>query len=79
MEEKTYNNHTMKDFKSNQEVRWCPGCGNHAVLNAVQKALAQMNIPRENYVFVSGIAVRQDSLIILIPTAFMEFMAELQL
>jgi 2-oxoglutarate ferredoxin oxidoreductase subunit beta len=55
MEEKTYNNHTMKDFKSNQEVRWCPGCGNHAVLNAVQKALAQMNIPRENYVFVSGI------------------------
>ncbi|NLV19937.1 MAG: 2-oxoacid:ferredoxin oxidoreductase subunit beta [Bacteroidetes bacterium] len=45
----------MKDFKSNQEVRWCPGCGNHAVLNAVQKALAQMNIPRENYVFVSGI------------------------
>ncbi len=45
----------MKDFKSDQEVRWCPGCGNHAVLNAVQKALAQMNIFRENYVFVSGI------------------------
>ncbi|HOP58106.1 MAG TPA: 2-oxoacid:ferredoxin oxidoreductase subunit beta [Bacteroidales bacterium] len=55
MEEKISNNHTMKDFKSDQEVRWCPGCGNHAVLNAVQKALAQMNIFRENYVFVSGI------------------------
>lgn len=44
-----------RDFKSDQEVRWCPGCGNHAVLAAVQKALSELGIPRENFVFVSGI------------------------
>ncbi|MFZ0281035.1 MAG: 2-oxoacid:ferredoxin oxidoreductase subunit beta [Bacteroidales bacterium] len=44
-----------KDFKSDQEVRWCPGCGNHAVLSAVQKALSEMDIPREKFVFISGI------------------------
>jgi 2-oxoglutarate ferredoxin oxidoreductase subunit beta len=43
------------DFKSNQEVRWCPGCGDHAFLNALYKAMATLNIPRENYVVVSGI------------------------
>ena len=47
--------HTADDFKNNQEVRWCPGCGNHAILNAVRKALAQLDIPREKFVFVSGI------------------------
>ena len=44
-----------KDFKSDQEVRWCPGCGNHAVLSAVQKALSEMGIPREKFAFISGI------------------------
>jgi 2-oxoglutarate ferredoxin oxidoreductase subunit beta len=44
-----------KDFKSDQEVRWCPGCGDHSVLNAVQKALAELGIPKEKFAFVSGI------------------------
>lgn len=51
---KTYN-YTPKDFKSDQEVRWCPGCGDHAVLNAVQKALTELGIQKEKFVFVSGI------------------------
>lgn len=44
-----------KQFASDQMVRWCPGCGDFAVLAAVQKVLANMNVPREKYVFVSGI------------------------
>jgi 2-oxoglutarate ferredoxin oxidoreductase subunit beta len=51
---KTFN-YTPKEFKSDQEVRWCPGCGDHAVLNAVQKALSELGIPKEKFVFVSGI------------------------
>ncbi|BFU42183.1 2-oxoacid:ferredoxin oxidoreductase subunit beta [Krasilnikovia sp. MM14-A1004] len=46
---------TAKDFKSDQEVRWCPGCGDYAILNAVQTFMPELNIPRENIVFVSGI------------------------
>ncbi|HVN58592.1 MAG TPA: 2-oxoacid:ferredoxin oxidoreductase subunit beta [Bacteroidales bacterium] len=46
---------TAKDFKSDQEVRWCPGCGDHAVLNAVQRALAEIGIPKEKIAFISGI------------------------
>jgi 2-oxoglutarate ferredoxin oxidoreductase subunit beta len=46
---------TRKDFASSQEVRWCPGCGDYAILNAVQQALAEMDVPRENHVFLSGI------------------------
>lgn len=46
---------TRKDFVSNQEVRWCPGCGDYAILAAVQKILPQLEIPREKFVFVSGI------------------------
>ena len=46
---------TPKDFKSDQEVRWCPGCGDHAVLNSVQKALVELGIPREKFAFISGI------------------------
>lgn len=49
------NQYTPKDFKSDQEVRWCPGCGDHAVLNAVQKALSELDIPKEKFVFISGI------------------------
>ena len=47
--------YTAKDFASNQEVRWCPGCDDYVILNAVQKALPQMGIAREDIVFVSGI------------------------
>ena len=44
-----------KDFKSDQEVRWCPGCGDYAILAAVQGFMPQLGIPRENIVFISGI------------------------
>jgi 2-oxoglutarate ferredoxin oxidoreductase subunit beta len=46
---------TKKDFVSNQEVRWCPGCGDYAILNNVQKVMPELGIPREKVVFVSGI------------------------
>ena len=46
---------TKKDFPSDQEVRWCPGCGDYAVLAAVQGFLPQLGLKRENIVFVSGI------------------------
>ena len=55
MEVSQINQTSPKDFKSDQEVRWCPGCGDHAVLNAVQKALAELAIPKEKVAFVSGI------------------------
>jgi 2-oxoglutarate ferredoxin oxidoreductase subunit beta len=43
------------DFKSDQEVRWCPGCGDYAILAAVQGFLPELGLRRENIVFVSGI------------------------
>ncbi|MFD1936954.1 MULTISPECIES: 2-oxoacid:ferredoxin oxidoreductase subunit beta [Nonomuraea] len=46
---------TLKDFKSDQEVRWCPGCGDYAILAAVQSFLPELGLRRENIVFVSGI------------------------
>jgi 2-oxoglutarate ferredoxin oxidoreductase subunit beta len=46
---------TAKDFTSDQEVRWCPGCGDYAVLAAVRSFLPTLGIRRENTVFVSGI------------------------
>lgn len=46
---------TRKDFTSDQMVRWCPGCGDFAILATVQKLLPALGIPREKYVFVSGI------------------------
>ena len=46
---------TAKDFKSDQEVRWCPGCGDYAILAAVQGLMPELGIPRERIVFVSGI------------------------
>jgi len=46
---------TKKDFTSDQEVRWCPGCGDYAILSAVQKTMPDLGIKRENFVFVSGI------------------------
>ena len=44
-----------KDFKSDQEVRWCPGCGDYAILAAFQAFLPELQVPRENVVVVSGI------------------------
>ena len=46
---------TTKDFKSDQEVRWCPGCGDYAILAAVQSFMPELGIQRERLVFVSGI------------------------
>ncbi|RBM04633.1 2-oxoacid:ferredoxin oxidoreductase subunit beta [Streptomyces sp. PT12] len=46
---------SAKDFKSDQEVRWCPGCGDYAVLAAVQGFMPELGLARENIVFVSGI------------------------
>ena len=46
---------TAKDFKTDQEVRWCPGCGDYAILAAMQQFMPELGIPRENTVFVSGI------------------------
>ena len=51
--------YTPADFKSDQEVRWCPGCGDHAILNAVQRALPeiadQTDTPHNLFTFISGI------------------------
>ncbi len=44
-----------KDFSSDQEVRWCPGCGDYSILAQVQKVMPTLGIPRENIVFISGI------------------------
>ena len=46
---------TAKDFKSDQEVRWCPGCGDYAILAAVQGFMPELGLAKENIVFVSGI------------------------
>ena len=46
---------TAKDFKSDQEVRWCPGCGDYAILAAVQAFMPELGLPREKIVFISGI------------------------
>lgn len=46
---------TAKDFTSDQEVRWCPGCGDYSILKQVQTVMPELGIPRENIVFVSGI------------------------
>jgi len=46
---------TKKDFQSDQEVRWCPGCGDYAILSAVQTIMPQLGLPKEKFVVVSGI------------------------
>ncbi len=46
---------TKKDFQSDQEVRWCPGCGDYAILAQVQKIMPELGIPRHDIVFISGI------------------------
>jgi len=46
---------TRKDFSSDQDVRWCPGCGDYAILSTVQRLLPDLDIEKENVVFISGI------------------------
>lgn len=46
---------TKADFESDNDVRWCPGCGDYAILSAVQTVMPTLNIPKEKFVFVSGI------------------------
>ncbi len=46
---------TVADYSSDQEVRWCPGCGDYAILKTIQKLMPELNKPRENHVFISGI------------------------
>jgi 2-oxoglutarate ferredoxin oxidoreductase subunit beta len=46
---------TSKDFTTDQEVRWCPGCGDYSILAQVQKVFPTLGIPRENFVIISGI------------------------
>ena len=52
MENKIY---TAKDFSSDQEVRWCPGCGDYSILKQVQSVMPEINVPKEDIVFISGI------------------------
>lgn len=47
--------YTKKDFESSNDVRWCPGCGDYAILSAVQSVLPTLGIKKENFVFISGI------------------------
>ena len=46
---------TAKNFKTDQEVRWCPGCGDYAILAGLQAFMPELGLPRENIVFISGI------------------------
>jgi len=47
--------YTAQNFKSDQEVRWCPGCGDHAILNSIQKAMAELGVSPDNTAVISGI------------------------
>ncbi|MCY1718733.1 2-oxoacid:ferredoxin oxidoreductase subunit beta [Prolixibacteraceae bacterium Z1-6] len=47
--------YTIKDFKSENEVRWCAGCGDFAIINAVQRTMAGLGIPKEKFAVISGI------------------------
>ena len=47
--------YSVKDFKNENEIRWCPGCGNYAIMNEVQKAMVDLGIPKENFAVISGI------------------------
>lgn len=46
---------SSKDFSSNQDVKWCPGCGDYSILKQVQTVFPDLGIPKENFVFISGI------------------------
>ncbi len=49
------NIYTSKDFATDQEVRWCPGCGDYSILKQVQSVMPEINVPKEDIVFISGI------------------------
>lgn len=55
MSETTVPQLTAKDFATDQEVRWCPGCGDYSILAQVQKVMPGLGIPKENIVIISGI------------------------
>ena len=46
---------TAKDFSSDQEIRWCPGCGDYAILKTIQQLMPELGVPRERVAFISGI------------------------
>ncbi|MFW5754259.1 MAG: thiamine pyrophosphate-dependent enzyme, partial [Marinilabiliaceae bacterium] len=45
----------FQEYKSDQNVRWCPGCGDHGILNSLQRTLAELEVPREKVAIISGI------------------------
>ncbi|MCA0131561.1 2-oxoacid:ferredoxin oxidoreductase subunit beta [Winogradskyella alexanderae] len=55
MESTVEKKYTFKDFASDQEVRWCPGCDDYVILRSMQKALPEMGVKKEDVVFISGI------------------------
>src|SRR5210317_285951 len=55
MEDTLDKKYTFKDFASDQEVRWCPGCDDYVILRSMQKALPEMGVNKEDVVFISGI------------------------
>lgn len=55
METTEVQSYTFKDFASDQEVRWCPGCDDYVILRSMQKALPEMGVKKEDVVFISGI------------------------
>jgi 2-oxoglutarate ferredoxin oxidoreductase subunit beta len=55
METTAIKEYTFKDFASDQEVRWCPGCDDYVILRSMQKALPEMGVKKEDVVFISGI------------------------
>ena len=46
---------SAKDFVTDQDIRWCPGCGDYSILKQVQSVMPELGIPREDIVFISGI------------------------
>jgi len=55
METTAVKKYTFRDFQSDQEVRWCPGCDDYVILRSMQKALPEMGVKKEDVVFISGI------------------------
>jgi len=55
LEEKKQKKSTAKDFATDQDIRWCPGCGDYSILKQVQSVMPELGIPKEDIVFVSGI------------------------
>ena len=53
--------YTPADFKSDQAVRWCPGCGDHAILNTLHKAMAEVGVPPYRTAVISGIGCKEKS------------------